>query len=76
MDAIGYQLRNIESQVLAFPGSDVHSMLDDIIERNDILADPLAELSADREIRTLLTPDEGAKERMARAAGARALLKH
>ena len=51
-------------------------MLDDIIERNDILADPLAELSADQEIRTLLAPDDSAKNRLARAAAARAALKH
>jgi hypothetical protein len=54
-EAIPQQLRNLQSQVLTDPGSEVHSMLDDLIERNDVLADPLADLQADEAVRELLS---------------------
>jgi hypothetical protein len=54
IDTIGHQLRNIESQVVTFPGIQLHEVLDDIIERNEILADPLAELAADQDLRSML----------------------
>jgi hypothetical protein len=70
-DAIPQQLRNLHSQVLTDPGSEVHAMLNDMIERNDMLADPLADLAADEAVRELLEQPEPAKPRPAgvRAAG-------
>jgi hypothetical protein len=52
--AIPQQLRNLLSQVLTDPGTEVQGALDDMIERNDMLADPLADLSNDEAVRTLL----------------------
>lgn len=53
-DAIAYQLRNLHGQVLTDPGTDVTSFLDDLVERQDILADPLGDLEADRTVHELL----------------------
>jgi hypothetical protein len=55
-DAVVYQLRNLHGQVLADPGTDVTGFLDDLVERQEILADPLAELEADRTVREMLRP--------------------
>lgn len=53
-EAIPYQLRNLHSQLLTDPGTEVHAMLDDMIERNDMLADPLSDLRADDAVRDFL----------------------
>ncbi len=53
-EAIPYQLRNLHSQLLIDPGTEVHAMLDDMIERNDMLADPLSDLRADEAVREFL----------------------
>ncbi len=53
-DSIVYQMRNIHGQVLADPGTDVNSFLEDIAEKHDLLADPLAELEADQAVREIL----------------------
>jgi len=55
-DAIVYQLRNLHGQLLADPGTNVTGFLDDLVERQEILADPLGELEADRTIHELLHP--------------------
>jgi hypothetical protein len=53
-DTIVYQMRNIHSQVLADPGVDVNNFLEDMMEKNELLADPLGELEADQAVRELL----------------------
>lgn len=53
-DALPHQLRNVQTQVLTDPGSEVHAMLDDMLERNDLLSDPLADLADDDAVRQLL----------------------
>jgi hypothetical protein len=53
-DAMCYQLRNLHSQVVTDPGTHVHDALDQMIERNDMLGDPLAELEEDQVVRELL----------------------
>jgi hypothetical protein len=45
----------VQTQVLTDPGTEVHAMLDDMLERNDLLSDPLADLAADDAVRELLT---------------------
>jgi hypothetical protein len=52
--AIPQQLRNLLSQVLTDPGTEVQASLDDMIERNDMLADPLADLQGDEAVRAML----------------------
>jgi hypothetical protein len=54
-EALPHQLRNVQTQVLTDPGTEVHAMLDDMLERNDLLSDPLADLAADDAVRELLT---------------------
>jgi hypothetical protein len=53
-EAIPYQLRSLHSQVLTEPGTGVHAMLDDMIERNEMLQDPLSDLEADEAVREFL----------------------
>lgn len=61
-DAIVQQLRNIHGQVLADPGMNVNEMLDQVIVRQEALADPLQEASADRIVDEFLRrPDVKAK---------------
>lgn len=50
-ESISYQLKNIHSQVLADPGTEVNQMLDAMVEKNDVMADPLGDLKSDRGIR-------------------------
>ncbi|ACY17577.1 hypothetical protein [Haliangium ochraceum] len=60
-DAIVDQLRNVHSQVLADPGMNVNSFLDDLVERQEILNDPLGALEADQLIDDFLsTPNAAA----------------
>lgn len=47
-DAIVDQLRNVHSQALADPGMNVNAFLDDLVERQEILNDPLGSLEADQ----------------------------
>ena len=57
VEAIPYQLRNLHSQLLTEPGTEIHGMLDDMIERNDMLADPLSDLADADAVREFLTTD-------------------
>lgn len=74
-EAIPYQLRNLHSQLLTDPGTDAHSMLDDMIERNDMLADPLADLTADDAMREFMrtsgAPSAAKRAQAAQVAGKR-----
>lgn len=73
-EAIPYQLRNLHSSLLTDPGSDAHAMLDDMIERNDMLADPLGDLSADEAVRDLVrggVSDNAKRAQAAQVAGKR-----
>jgi hypothetical protein len=65
-DEICYQLRNLHSQVVTDPGTHVHAALDEMIERNDMLGDPLSDLDADQVVRDLLS--EQAKAAPARVS--------
>lgn len=53
-DAIYYQLHNVHSQVLTDPGTDVQGVLNDMIEKNDMLADPLGQLESDQLVRDMM----------------------
>lgn len=53
-DALVYQLRNIHGQVLADPGLNVNSMLDEMVEQREMLTDPLSDLAADQMVRDFL----------------------
>lgn len=55
-EAIVYQMRNIHSQALADPGMDVNNFLATLIERQEILVDPLGELEADQMLQEFLHP--------------------
>lgn len=57
-DAIYYQLHNVHSQVLADPGTDVQGVLNDMIQKNDMMADPLGQLETDQLIRDMLARTE------------------
>jgi len=58
-DAIVYQMQNLHGQVLADPGVDVNAFLDEMVEKHELLADPLGDLEADQEIREFLRrPDQ------------------
>ncbi len=46
-DAIVHQMRNIHGQVLADPGMNMNSFLDELVERQEILADPLGMMDMD-----------------------------
>ncbi|HMI94405.1 MAG TPA: hypothetical protein VK509_23695 [Polyangiales bacterium] len=69
-DAMCYQLRNLHSQVLTDPGTHVHAALDEMIERNDMLGDPLADLDADQMVRDLLAEQATATKAPARVSAA------
>ncbi|MEM9491002.1 MAG: hypothetical protein AAGC55_17770, partial [Myxococcota bacterium] len=47
-EAILEQLRNVHSQALSDPGMNVNAFLDDLVERQEILNDPLGALEADQ----------------------------
>jgi hypothetical protein len=69
-DAMCYQLRNLHSQVLTDPGTHVHAALDEMIERNDMLGDPLADLDADQMVRDLLDEQAAITKAPARVSAA------
>lgn len=49
------QLRQIHGQVLADPGIDMTTVLDDMMEKQELLTDPLGQLAADQMVREVLT---------------------
>ncbi|MEQ1505042.1 MAG: hypothetical protein ABMB14_22605 [Myxococcota bacterium] len=53
-EAIVQQLRNIHGQVLADPGMNVNEMLDSVMDRQEAIADPLAQASADQLVEEFL----------------------
>ncbi|WP_428263607.1 hypothetical protein [Haliangium sp.] len=67
-DAIVDQLRNVHSQALADPGMNVHDFLNDLVERQEILNDPLGALEADQLVNEFLGSANPAA-RAAQAAG-------
>ena len=67
-DTIVDQMRNIHSQVLADPGMNVTAYLGDLVERHEILVDPLGTLAAEHLLDDLVEP--GAAARQAQAAAA------
>jgi len=78
-EALPHQLRNVQTQVLTDPGSEVHAMLDEMLERNDLLSDPLADLAADDAVRELLTdamPASPAASTAVKAQPKRAGIRH
>ncbi|MCG8422752.1 MAG: hypothetical protein MJE77_32965 [Proteobacteria bacterium] len=62
-ETIVYQMRNIYSQVLADPGMDVNAYLDDMVERHEILVDPLGSLEAEHLLENILNPDAAVRQR-------------
>lgn len=73
-EALPHQLRNLHAQLLAEPGAEVHGALEEMLERNELLADPLADLRADEAVRELLqssTRETGARARPAKQGAAR-----
>lgn len=68
-ETIVYQMRNIHSQVLADPGMNVNAYLDDMVERHEILSDPVGTLEAEHLLDDLM--DAGAMVRKNAAAQSR-----
>ncbi|GEM_PF-3062383 len=54
-EAVVYQLRNIHSNVLADPAADVNEVLDDMLQRQEMMIDPLGELQADQMVEEFLS---------------------
>lgn len=54
-DAIVQQLRNIHGQVLADPGMNVNEMLDSVMDRQEAVADPLQQATADHLVEEYLS---------------------
>ena len=54
-DASVQQLRQIHGQVLADPGVDMSTVLDDLMEKQELLTDPLGQLAADQMVRDVLS---------------------
>jgi hypothetical protein len=54
-EAVVYQLRNIHSHVLADPATDVNEVLDDMLQRQEMMIDPLGELAADQMVDDFLS---------------------
>lgn len=50
-ESLVHQVRQIHSQVLADPGTDVANVLDTMIERQELFNDPLGDLSAEQLVR-------------------------
>ena len=55
-DTIVYQMQNIHSQVLADPGMNVTSFLEQVVERHEMLVDPIGTLEADHLLEGVLDP--------------------
>lgn len=58
-EAILYQLRNVHSQVMTDPSTEVQGMLDEMVERQEMLADPLGDLATDQSVREILDKELG-----------------
>jgi hypothetical protein len=71
-EATVHQLRNIHSQVLADPGMNVNAMLDEMIERREMLADPIDDLASDQLVREYLQPVAAPRSPALEAARAQA----
>ena len=69
-DTIVDQMRNIHSQVLADPGTNVTSYLGDLVERHDIMVDPLGTLEAEHLLDDLVEPGAAVRKGAAAAAAA------
>jgi len=54
-EAIVYQLHNIHSQVLADPGTDINTVLDEMVQRHDMMNDPIGQLESDQMVRDFLS---------------------
>ena len=68
-ETIVYQMRNIQSQVLADPGMNVNAYLDDMVERHEILSDPIGTLESEHLLDGLMNAgDVGAMVRKNAAA--------
>ena len=63
--ALPHQLRNLHGQLLAAPAAEVHTVLKDMIERNDLLSDSLEELKSDTTVLALLEPSSAGASRAA-----------
>jgi hypothetical protein len=70
-DAIVYQMRNIHGQVVADPGVDVNAFLEDMVEKHELMADPIGELEADQAVRDMLRGAQGADDRRRGLVGLR-----
>jgi hypothetical protein len=55
-EALPHQLRNLHGQLLTEPAFEVHGVLEEMLERNELLSDPLEELKSDASVRELLEP--------------------
>lgn len=66
-----HQLRNIQGQVLANPTADVHGMLDQMASQQEMLADPMGHLAADKLVRELLDEPAPSTETKKAAAAQR-----
>jgi hypothetical protein len=60
--AIVQQLRNIQGQILSDPARDVNSMLDEMVERREMLADPLKDLANDQMLAEFLNTPRAASK--------------
>lgn len=68
------QLRQIHGQVLADPGLDMTTVLNDMMEKQELLTDPLGQLAADQMVREVLSAaaPAGVDKLRAQAAAGRA----
>lgn len=71
-DTIVDQMRNVQSQVLADPGMNVTAHLGEMVERHEILSDPLGMLEAEHLLEDMLDPSEAMRRKAAAAAQAAA----
>ncbi len=67
-ETIVNQMRNIHSQVLADPGTNVTAYLGDLVERHEILVDPLGTLEAEHLLDDLVEPGAAVRQAAASAA--------
>lgn len=72
-ETIVYQMRDIYGQALADPGMNVNTFLEDLLTKQELMADPLGDLEADRAVRELLGSVENpGASRASLPAGAKA----
>jgi hypothetical protein len=75
-ETIVYQMRDIHGQSLADPGMNVHAFLEDLLEKQELMADPLGDLEADRAVRELLAGVQPAAEPRAQPLKPKPLAAH